>query len=91
MILWNSQSLLHLLWSFNEGCNQTGLHVPFDMAMEKPDAWVVGSESKNHVSTGSNKNGVTAHWLSWHIHWDRVIVKTRVLIGTVDKLEVVAV
>ena len=36
--------------------------MPFDVAVEQPDTWVVCSEPQDHVAVWSDHEGVAAHW-----------------------------
>lgn len=36
--------------------------MPFDVAVEEPDAWVVGAEAQDEVAVWADEDGVAAHW-----------------------------
>jgi hypothetical protein len=45
----------------DHGCDETGHHVPFNVAVEQPDAGIVGAEAEHDVSVGPHEYGVTLH------------------------------
>lgn len=64
-------------------------HLPFKMAMEEPDARVVGHETENHVSVWSDEDGIATHGDSREC--DVVGVVAFVICRAGDDLEVMSV
>ena len=93
MILGNGQSLLKFQWCFYHGSNQTLVYVPFDVAVEKPDTWVVGLESQDDVSIWSQDESISSHRNCGIIGLAgvRCIEVTGFFVGSRDGLEIVAV
>lgn len=52
---------LELQWSFDHGDGQAGSDVPFHVAMQDPDARVIGPESHDGVTAGRDHHGVALH------------------------------
>lgn len=52
---------LELQWGFDHGDGQAGSDVPFHVAMQDPDARVIGPESHDGVAAGRNHHGVSLH------------------------------
>lgn len=52
---------LELQWGFDHGDGQAGSDVPFHVAVQDPDARVVGPESHDGVAAGRNHHSVSLH------------------------------
>lgn len=63
--------------------------LPFNVAMEEPDARVISPKSEHHVSIRSDEDDVSAHWHLWES--DIVCIETLIVLRTGDELEVVTV
>jgi len=66
VICWNRQTS-KLLWSFNDGGNETHVHMPFDVTMEQPDTRVFGLESDHNVAISVDGDGVTFWRHGWKV------------------------
>lgn len=53
--------LLQHRWRLDHGRRQAAVHVPFDMAVEEPDARVVSAEADHEIAHRLDYEGVTAH------------------------------
>ena len=53
--------LLELHWSFDHGDGQASGDVPFHVAMQDPDARVIGPKPHDGVTTWGNHYGVSFH------------------------------
>ena len=65
--------------------------MPLDVAMEEPDAWVVGDEAEDHVAVGSHEHGVAAHGHGREFGVVLWVVHSGLFLRAVDYLEVVTV
>ena len=63
--------------------------MPFDMAMEEPNARIVGAEAHDNVAIWTHHEGVAAHGYFWKCRVTDIV--PCVVIGTCDGLEGVAV
>jgi len=58
---WNDEGFLQFERSFDHGCDEALVDVPFDVAVEEPDAGVVGCEAEDDVAGGTKDECVAAH------------------------------
>jgi len=61
MVLRYALGILQFERSFNHGRDQTTVHMPFDVAMEEPNTWVVGLESDEEVALRPDHQHISAH------------------------------
>ena len=85
----DTDGFLQDIGGFNHGGDQARGNVPFDMAVEEPDARVVGAETNDEVAVGSDHEGVAAHGDGGEGLVADVVAGF--LLGADDGLEVVAV
>lgn len=50
---------------FDDGSHESLVHVPLDVAVEEPHAWVVGPETQNHVAVRLDNNCISPHGRLW--------------------------
>ena len=81
--------VLQVQGRFDHGGDEAGRNVPFDVAVEEPDAWVVGAEAEDNVAVGGRHEGISLHRNSWKCLVACPI--TCVLLGARNSLEGVAV
>ena len=62
VVLRRHDRVLQIQRCLDEGCDQTGCRVPFDVTVEEPDAWVVSAETDDEIAEGSDEEGIAAHW-----------------------------
>lgn len=55
--------------------------MPFDVAMEQPDAGIVCSEPQDHIAVWSDHEGIAAHW---HLGEGLVVDISTSLFGRAD-------
>lgn len=62
--------------------------MPFDMTVEKPDAWIICSESQDDVAIWPDQDGVASHW---HL-WESLVfdIPASIFSGTDNSLEMVS-
>lgn len=77
--------------AFDHGGGETGGDVPFDVAVEEPDAGVVGAEAHDDVAVGVYQDGVALHGGGGHGGDIGGVVVAGVFFATGDELEGVAV
>ncbi len=61
VIIGNTLLLSQLIRGLNHGSRESRLDVPFYVAMEEEDAWIVGSEANHDVAVAGYFDGVPAH------------------------------
>ena len=89
MILRDLETLLDLVGGFDHGRDEAGSDVPFNVAVEEPDARVIGSEPQDHVAVWADHEGIAAHG---HLGEGLVVdIRTGLFGGADDGLESVAV
>lgn len=91
VVLWDLEGLLDVQWSFDQGGDETAIHMPFDVAVEKPDAWVVGFEPEDKVAEGIDHESVSSHRRPGRLSGVGRIVGPSIWVGTRDCLESVTV
>lgn len=90
----DGKGLLQLQRRLDKGGDESRDDVPFDVAVEEPDAGVVGFESQNHVAVGVDEKGVAPHGhLGKRLSCAAAAVFPGAgrLVGAKDGLEIVAV
>jgi hypothetical protein len=76
--------------SLNDGCSETHLNVPLNVAVEEINTWVGGLESQNSIRVGHDVNCVTHRRVRVDIRiWTRPL--SRIGVRSVKHLEMVAV
>ena len=55
----------HDIWGLDERCCHASFDVELGVAMEEPDAGVVGNEADRDSHTGVDDNGVSSHGCGW--------------------------
>lgn len=61
MGLWDLEGLLEGGGGFDHGGDEAGRDVPFDVAVEEPDARVIGAEAQDYVAVWADHEGIAAH------------------------------
>lgn len=89
MVAGDADGLLEDIGRFDHGGDQARGDVPFDVAVEEPDAWVVGAEADDEVAIRADHEGVAAHGDGGEGFVADVV--SGFLLGADDGLEVVAV
>ena len=89
VVAWDSDGLLEDIGGFDHGGDEARGDVPFDMAVEEPDARVIGAETDDEVAVGADHEGVAAHGDGGECLVADVV--SRFFLGADDGLEVVAV
>jgi len=83
--------LLHFERGFDHGGDQARGHVPFDVAMEEPHAWVVGTEAEHDIAVRVDEDGVAAHGVGGEWRGSRGVVDACFVFAAVDDLKGVTV
>lgn len=83
--------LLDVERGLNDGGDEPRGDVPFDVAVEEPDAGVVGAEAEHDVAVGVDEDGVAAHGRRREGGYVGGVVEAGVVVAAVDYLEGVAV
>lgn len=91
VVLWDLEGLLDVEWGFDQGGDETAIHMPFDVAVEEPDAWVVGFKPEDKVAEGINQESVSSHGRRGRLSGVGRIVGPSMWVGTHDGLESVTV
>ena len=91
MVFWDGEGLLDVEGGFNQCCNEAAVDVPFDVAVEEPDARIVSFESEDEVALRVDGEGISPHGRLWEGSRIGRIVGTGIGLGACHGLESVAV
>ncbi|KAH3662871.1 hypothetical protein OGATHE_004447 [Ogataea polymorpha] len=79
----------------NQSESQTLGQMPFNVAVEKPNTWIVGLESDHKVRVWVHVKNVSSHWVLRRSIWGRFVVRLRSIVRerwtSLDNLEHVTV
>jgi hypothetical protein len=75
----------------DDGGDEPGRDVPFDVAVEEPHTRVVGAKSEDGVAVGVDEDRVAAHRGGREVFLDGGVVEAGFIVAAMDDLESVAV
>lgn len=87
MVLWDLEGFLDIEGGFDDCGYEAAVYVPFNVAVEEPDTWIIGLEPEDKVAVRINGQGVSSHGIFWKLSCIGGVVGAGVWVGTRYNLE----